>query len=66
MDKVGVLVKLGDEVAKVCHRLAYHYTYRPKIVVDTSLCQFRLAGALSWVEGWTHLLIPVFHPLILD
>ena len=66
MDKVGILVKLGDEVAKVCPRLAYHYLYRPKIVVDTSLCQFRLAGAFSWVECGTHLLIPVFHPLMLD
>jgi hypothetical protein len=37
LDKIGILVKLGDEVAKVCH-CSYNYSCFPEILADSSLC----------------------------
>jgi hypothetical protein len=37
LDKIGILVKLGDEVAKVC-RCSYNYSCFPEMLADSSLC----------------------------
>lgn len=57
LDKVGILVKLGDEVAKVYPKLHHHYPCCTKIVTDPSLCEFCLASALSRVKSEAYLLV---------
>jgi hypothetical protein len=56
MNKLGVLVKIGDEVAKVCSSLS-SLIARPKLVflllknTDSPVYQFCVAGAVRRNEG---------------
>ena len=51
LDKVGILLTVGDEVAKV-QRLLYSYSFHhPKMFKDTSLREFCVASALCRTQG---------------
>jgi hypothetical protein len=51
LDKVAIIVKVGDEVAKVWALLPLPSSYGPEVEADPSLCQLRLASTLGWFEG---------------
>ena len=59
LSKVGILVKVGDEVAKVCPALLSSLSHGPKLVADPSLCQFCMASTLRRTEGVSGSIIPV-------
>ena len=47
-----ILVKIGDEVAKVRLLLLLYMSYNPEVVADPSICQLRAwTCALGRVEG---------------
>lgn len=50
--KVGILVKVGNKVAKVCPLLSSTSSHCPKIVEDPPLCQLCLEGAFHGTELW--------------
>jgi hypothetical protein len=60
LDKVGILVTVGDEVAKVCPLPYSSWSHRPKIFEDTSLCQFCVASTLCRTQGTSNSFTPVF------
>lgn len=51
LDKVAIIVRVGDEVAKVWALLPLLLSYDPEKVAASSLCQLRLAGAVRRFEG---------------
>ena len=58
--KVEILVKVGDELAKVRLSLSlHHYSRWLKSVAGTSLCKLCLASALRGFEGWLDHCFPI-------
>lgn len=51
LDKVGIIVKVGDEIAKVWTLLSLTWSYDPEMEADPSLCQLRLASTIGRFEG---------------
>ena len=51
LDKVGVLLTVGDKVAKVWLLLYSYSFHHPKMFKDTSLCEFCVASALCRTQG---------------
>jgi hypothetical protein len=60
LGKVEILVKVGDEVAKVCPVLSSSSSQCPKTVADPSLCQFCVASTLRGAEGKSGSILAVF------
>jgi hypothetical protein len=58
LEKIEILVKVGDEVAKVCPLLYSSLLYRSEILEDPSLCQFCVASSLGWIQGTSDTFIP--------
>jgi hypothetical protein len=51
VSKLNLFVTLVDEAAKVIMRLCLTYFYRLISLIGTSICQFRLAGSIVFVQG---------------
>jgi hypothetical protein len=51
LDKVGILLTVGDEVAKVWLSLYSYSFHHPKMFKDTSLREFCVASALCRNQG---------------
>jgi hypothetical protein len=59
VEKLGILVKVGDEIAKVCPPLCSHVC-TAKIIADPSICQFCMASALRGIKGESNSITFVF------
>ena len=51
LDKVGALVKVGDEIAKVCRFLISCLFFYSEWSKDPSICQLCVAGPLCRAQG---------------
>ena len=62
MKKLGVLVKVGDEVARVCSLVSslFLHNLSRSFFLDPSLCQFSVEGAFRRNEGESISIILVF------
>jgi hypothetical protein len=59
LDKVGILLTVGDEIAKVWLLLYSHSFRHPKMFKDTSLREFCMASALCRTQGMSDLFTAV-------
>jgi hypothetical protein len=65
MMKLGVLVTIGDEVAKVCSSVSSSLLYHLNLLFhkkDPSLCEFSVAGAFRRDKGESNSIIVVLFP----
>ena len=62
MEKLKILVKIGDAVTKVCFSASSPLWHNLKHSQDSSLCQFCVAGVVRGIKGGSSSIILILSP----